>query len=89
MAKRSPYNRRFEPNAERDFADYGLVFKSEKWSEYFDLLPWYEGKYENVDHLLSPIDKENIKVILAVKKQLLKNEESSVNRREILYETIP
>lgn len=71
------------------YADYGLIFKSEKWSEYFELTPWYQGKYENVDHLLSPIDKENILAILEAKKELLKNEKSMVNRREIIYEVYP
>jgi YARHG domain len=51
------------------FAEYGLIFKSEKWKNYFEAQPWYEGQYDNVDQYLSETDKFNIKFILDYQKE--------------------
>ncbi len=45
------------------FAEYGFIFKSDKWKRYFESKSWYKPQYENVDQFLTPIDKDNIKFI--------------------------
>lgn len=46
------------------FAEYGLKFKSPKWKAYFEKMPWYNPRFDNVDDQLTEIDKYNIKFIL-------------------------
>jgi|GEM_PF-2458541 len=46
------------------FAEYGFVFKSAKWKEYFSAKSWYNPQYDNVDQFLTETDKANIKFIL-------------------------
>ena len=46
------------------FADHGLIFKSEKWSTYFENIDWYDARYEDVNHLLTELELENIRRIL-------------------------
>lgn len=56
------------------YADYGLIFKSSKWKQYFKNKLWYVPKYENVDRFLTPIDSLNIITILKAKIKVNKNE---------------
>ena len=56
------------------YAEYGLVFKTPKWQEYFSKKDWYRPRYENVDTYLSEIDKTNLKVILALRNKMVGNE---------------
>lgn len=51
------------------FAEYGFIFKTPKWKEYFGKMPWYQPQFDNVDHLLTDIDKANIKFILEYQSQ--------------------
>lgn len=51
------------------FAEYGFIFKTPKWKEYFSKMPWYQPQFDNVDHLLTDIDKANIKFILEYQSQ--------------------
>jgi hypothetical protein len=46
------------------FAEYGFIFKSPKWKEYFSTRPWYNPRYDNVDEFLTEKDKANIKFII-------------------------
>ncbi|MCB0476890.1 MAG: YARHG domain-containing protein [Crocinitomicaceae bacterium] len=57
------------------FAEYGYIFKSEKWQKYFKQFDWYQPKHENVDDQLSEMDKANIKVIVEMQKQMKGQEE--------------
>lgn len=50
------------------FAAHGYKFKSSKWQEYFSEKDWYKPKFENVDEFLTFIEKENIKIIVALEK---------------------
>jgi len=45
------------------FATKGLKFKSQDLIEYFSAKEWYCPKYENVDSLLTVVEKENINFI--------------------------
>ena len=64
------------------FADYGYKFKSEQWHEFFSKFKWYQPKHENVDSLLTDIDRYNIEVILTAKNSLLEeNKEPDVIKR--------
>jgi hypothetical protein len=51
------------------YADYGLIFTDKKWADYFAAQSWYKPQYNNVDSLLSNIDKQNL---LFIKKKKLK-----------------
>ena len=50
------------------FADYGYIFKTEKWSNYFELQDWYRQNSNYSDKLLTKIEKLNVKNIVAVAK---------------------
>ncbi len=64
------------------FAEYGLIFKTDKWKTYFETKPWYNPQYDNVDEFLTETDKVNIKFILEY-KQLHKD--MQVQRDSISY----
>lgn len=49
------------------FADYGYVFKSEKWKKYFETREWYNPRYKEVDSKLSIVEKVNIDRILNIR----------------------
>ncbi len=50
------------------YADYGLIFTDKKWADYFATQTWYKPRYNNVDSLITNIDKENL--IFIKKKKL-------------------
>lgn len=52
------------------FAEYGYRFKSEKWRKYFSSKKWYKPALDNVDHLLTEIDKHNLEVIIQYQKSI-------------------
>ncbi len=45
------------------FARYGYIFKSAAMKKYFQAKPWYRPQFHNVYHLLTPIERKNIKLI--------------------------
>jgi len=67
------------------YAEYGLIFKTEKWKKYFGAKPWYKPQYDNVDHLLSNMDKENIKLIQSVQEKMKADEKAYTNKRLINF----
>ena len=67
------------------YASYGYAFKTKKWQDYFSKKTWYKPHYNNVDNLLSPIEKENIKTILRVRKLLSETPEKLNRRYEEYY----
>ncbi|MEQ8906813.1 YARHG domain-containing protein [Ekhidna sp.] len=67
------------------FAEYGYKFKSEKWQKYFSKQPWYTPKYDDVNDMLTEIDKANVKFILKIKEQMERNEDSFRNKRPTKY----
>ena len=70
------------------FADYGYIFKTKKWNEYFSSKNWYKPLYNNVDDKLTEIDKFNINLILNFKNKVLRNPEKynkKINWEEYSY----
>ncbi len=67
------------------FAEYGLIFKSDKWKKYFSEKSWYSPKYEDVNDKLSLIDRTNLKVILKRQELLKKNEQKYTLKRPIRF----
>jgi hypothetical protein len=65
------------------YADYGYIFKTEKWKKYFESKNWYRPKYNDVDNFLSSIDKENLKTIINMQNKLVKNEKNYTNPHRI------
>lgn len=71
------------------FADYGYIFKTKKWNEYFSSKNWYKPLYNNVDDKLTEIDKFNINLILNFKNKVLRNPEKynkKINWEEYSYQ---
>ena len=64
------------------FAEHGYRFKSEKWQNYFGSLSWYNPQYDNVDHLLSEIEKKNVQTILQRKKEMEEKGETTFTKPE-------
>jgi hypothetical protein len=64
------------------FAEYGFIFKSEKWKKYFEEKEWYKPQFENVDHLMTETDKHNVKFILEYQQ---KHKDLEVKRDSINY----
>lgn len=45
------------------YARHGFIFKKEDMRHYFSVQPWYQPLFNNVDNLLSEIEKKNIVLI--------------------------
>lgn len=45
------------------FAMYGYIFKSAELKNHFSSMKWYEPLYDNVDDLLSDVEKANVQLI--------------------------
>ncbi len=45
------------------YARHGYIFKNKELKEYFESQDWYEAHYEDVSHLLTKIEQENIAFI--------------------------
>ncbi len=67
------------------FADYGYKFKTEKWQKYFKKRSWYKPLYDDVNPLLSEIDKANVRTILGIKESMTGREKIVVNKRKAIY----
>lgn len=52
------------------YARHGYKFKSAKWQERFAQEPWYKATQDNVDALLSPLEKKNVQFLLRYEKTL-------------------
>ena len=46
------------------FANHGYIFRSDDLRKYFSQQKWYNPSFENVDHLLTEIEKHNVNMIL-------------------------
>ena len=69
------------------FAEYGYIFKNEKWVNYFTKKTWYKPQFENVDDKLTPIDKANLDVILQIKTEMEADELKFTKKKKgIFYE---
>lgn len=67
------------------FAEYGYRFQTKEWQDYFSKKSWYSPLHDDVNHLLTEIDKANIKTILEMKRKMEGNEEKYVNKRASVY----
>lgn len=65
------------------FAEYGYVFKTEKWKNYF--AGRFTPQYDNVDDQLTEVDKANIKTILKVRKAMENKEDEYTKKRTYAY----
>jgi len=65
------------------FAEYGYRFQSEKWQHYFAQFEWYRPRFDNVDHLLTEIERHNILRILDMKNEM-KGKEQEYTRPEAM-----
>lgn len=67
------------------FAEYGYIFKTDKWNAYFNNKSWYKPKFDNVDDQLTDIDKANINLILQVKKNMYGREDEVIHKTKTTY----
>jgi hypothetical protein len=58
------------------YARHGYIFRTEEMKDYFNAQRWYAPKYENVDDMLTKIEKENIKLIKRYESRLGNNDYS-------------
>ena len=65
------------------YARHGYQFKSKKWQERFAQESWYKATEEDVEHLLSPLEKRNAQFLLNY-QETLKAKEKEL--RAIQYE---
>ncbi|MFK7798976.1 MAG: YARHG domain-containing protein [Aureispira sp.] len=65
------------------YARHGYKFKSAKWQERFAEESWYKATQDNVDALLSPLEKQNVQFLLRYEKTL-KEQENQI--RSVKYE---
>lgn len=52
------------------FAVYGYIFKTEPLKSHYSSMPWYKGERENVDDMLTEIEKTNVALIKKVENQI-------------------
>ena len=67
------------------FAEYGYRFQSEKWRTYFSQQPWYHPQYDNVDAMLSDIDRYNVAFIYEFQQKMRGHEQEYIKRDSVLY----
>lgn len=53
------------------FARHGYIFETSDMKAYFERQTWYQGRFQNIESKLTPIEKNNI--------QLIKNQENLLN----------
>lgn len=58
------------------FARHGYIFKKEEMRNYFMYEKWYVPRYENVDDMLSDVEKKNIELIKRYESRLGNNDYS-------------
>ena len=54
------------------YATHGYRFRSPKWVSYFGSKSWYHPTSDNVDALLTPIERSNLQLIQNLEKQIKK-----------------
>ncbi len=55
------------------------------WKKCFSGKRWYSPQHDNVDDLMSDIDKQNVQTILSVKALLEENGEHMINQRIVEF----
>ena len=58
------------------FARHGYIFKKEEMRNYFMYEKWYVPRFENVDGMLSDVEKKNIELIKRYESRLGNNDYS-------------
>ena len=55
-------------------ANYGMKMTDADDRDYFEHFPWYKGKNDNVDNMLTQIEKDNIALIEKLEQEAEKAE---------------
>ncbi len=58
------------------FARHGYIFKTEEMRNYFMYEKWYVPKYENVDDMITDVEKKNIELIKRYESRMGNNDYS-------------
>ena len=67
------------------FAEYGYRFTSEKWHTHFSQQPWYTPQYDNVDDMLTDMDRHNVQFIHNFQKKMRGHESEYIQRDSVYY----
>ncbi len=75
------------------FARKGYIFNSQDLQDHFSTFDWYKPKYENVDSLLTDLDKKNIQTILElenkkrneIERKIIRIREAELNQYKSAY----
>lgn len=51
------------------YASYGFIFRNEELIIKYHKQPWYKAKHANIDHLLSDVEKLNIKKLIKTERE--------------------
>jgi hypothetical protein len=70
------------------YAAHGLRFKTPKWQEYFVEKSWYKPSADNVDALLSPIERSNIEFVRNIQSKVKLRENDYTRPQYDVYEGI-
>lgn len=58
------------------FARHGYIFKKEEMQNYFQYEKWYTPRYDNVDDMITDVEKKNIELIKRYESRLGNNDYS-------------
>ncbi|NMM47323.1 YARHG domain-containing protein [Marinigracilibium pacificum] len=67
------------------FAEYGYKFKTSFWKEYFKEQSWYVPLHDNVDSLLTDLDRKNIELILLKRNEMNGKEDEFTKPEQVFY----
>ena len=68
------------------FARHGYIFKSDDLTNYFSAKDWYTPKFDDVNHLVTEIEKNNIAKIVQQEKLLKSNRQSDSSLEKIEFD---
>lgn len=68
------------------YAAHGLRFKTPKWQEYFAEKSWYKPSADNVDALLTPIERSNIEFVRSIQSKVKLREKDYTRPKFEVYE---
>jgi hypothetical protein len=58
------------------YAAHGYIFTKPKWQDYFKTQKWYKAAHENVEGMLTPLERANIDFIRTVQSEMKGKEEA-------------
>jgi len=67
------------------FAEYGYIFTTPKWKDYFRKMSWYKPTSSDVNDKLNEVDKHNLEVIINTINKMKPNPDAFTKEKEANY----